>query len=96
MSLAACSPRSPLSLSCNNEIAFHSDGAAGGLWDQRVIKGLVALISSDPPWMAAVTLCQRGDLRLCGRIPAAAAVSLRGIPLADMMDRYFGYSVNPH
>lgn len=62
VSLTACSPRPPLDLSCNNEIAFHSDGAAGGLKAQRVIKGLVALISGDPPWMAAITLCQHGDL----------------------------------
>lgn len=30
-SLAARSPHPPLDLNCNNEIAFHSDGAAGGL-----------------------------------------------------------------
>lgn len=45
-------------LSCNNEIAFQCDGALQGLWAQRVIKGLVAVISPGPLWMAAVTLCQ--------------------------------------
>lgn len=55
--------------------------------------------------MAAVTLCQHRDLHLCRCALAAAAamaaghrgaMSLGGIPLADMMDRYYGYSVNPY
>lgn len=47
MSQAVPAPQSLLRLSYNNEVTFHSDAAAGGLWAQRVIKGLVALISSD-------------------------------------------------
>lgn len=65
MSQAAPSPQSLIRLSYNNEITFHSDAAAGGLWAQGDIKGLVALISSDLLGMAALTLCQRRDLQLC-------------------------------
>lgn len=65
MSQAAPSPQSLIRLSYNNEVTFHSDAAAGGLWAQRVIKGLVALISSDLLGMAALTLCQHGDFQLC-------------------------------
>lgn len=75
MSPVACSPCFPLGLSFNNEIAFHSDGAAEGLKAQRVIKGLVFLISSDPLWMAAVTLYQHGDLQVCRCILIAGTVA---------------------
>lgn len=53
-----------LSLSYDNELAFHCDAAAGGLKAQGVIKGLVALISSDPSWIAAISVYQRRNLQL--------------------------------
>lgn len=79
MSTAAHSFHSPMGLSCNNELAFHSDGAALGLRAQRVIKGLVTLISSDPPRMAADGIqYQHRDLHLCRCILAAVAAGHQG------------------
>lgn len=79
MSQAAPSPQSLIRLSYNNEITFHSDAAAGGLWAQEDIKGLVALISSDLLGTTALALCQHRDLQLCRYIAddATAATASR-------------------
>lgn len=83
MSQAAPSPQSLIRLSNNNEVTFQSDAAAGGLWAQRVIKGLVALISSDLLGMAAKT-SSFADASLChGSDSHRVSFHFWGIPLTE-------------
>lgn len=67
----------------------------GGLQAQRVIKGLVALISSDLLWTAAVALCPAQRLSVStDAVEAAMAASPQGavsfweIPLAEIIASY--------